>query len=200
MIKETPLIKLVNYVYIYLLLSIISWVLILCSFTLLLVPVLSTNYQVLKLYEELEFDIHRQFIRSYFKLFKQNLKDLKYVPVSLYLLLSIYALNKSFLLVLFVSNMFISVVAFFAIAVILNINLNNQDKQLTIKQIYMNFVFEYKAKQKLDLFMLCLVYFMLMYFGQTRLFIGLFMAFVFISYKILRKEKNDWIKKCSKEI
>ncbi len=189
MIKETPLIKLVNYVYIYLLLSIISWILILFSFTLLLVPVLSTNYQVLKLYEELEFDIHRHFIKSYFKLFKNNLKDLKYIFFSLYLLLSIYALNTSFLLVLFISNMFISVVAFFAIAVILNVNLDNENKQLTIKEIYMRFVLEYRTKQKLDLFMLCLIYFMLMYFGQMRLFIAMFMAFVFISYKILRKEK-----------
>ncbi|WOO88575.1 hypothetical protein RZE84_06500 [Mollicutes bacterium LVI A0075] len=192
MIKETPLIKLVNYIYIYLLLSIISWILILCSFTLLLVPVLSTNYKVIKLYEELEFDIHRQFIKSYFKIFINDFKhNIRYIPFSLYLLLSIYALNNSFLLTLFVSNLFISVVAFYIIAIILNINLNEEEKKLSIKQIYIYFVMEYTAKQKLDLFMLSLVYLLFMYFGFTRLFIAGLMIFVYVSYKILRKEKND---------
>lgn len=192
MIKETPLIRLVNYIYIYLVLSIISWILILCSFTLLLVPVLSTNYKVIKLYEELEFDIHRQFIKSYFNIFINDFKkNVRYVPFSIYMLLSIYALNNSFLLALFISNLFISVVVFYMIAVLINVNLNEEEQKLSIKQIYIYFVTEYSTKQKLDLFMLSLIYLLLMYFGFTRLFIAGLMIFVYVSYKILRKEKND---------
>ncbi|WOO90377.1 hypothetical protein R2F61_06495 [Mollicutes bacterium LVI A0078] len=147
---------------------------------------------MIKLYEELEFDIHRQFIKSYFKIFINDFKhNIRYIPFSLYLLLSIYALNNSFLLTLFVSNLFISVVAFYIIAIILNINLNEEEKKLSIKQIYIYFVMEYTAKQKLDLFMLSLVYLLFMYFGFTRLFIAGLMIFVYVSYKILRKEKND---------
>ncbi|MFV0556131.1 MAG: hypothetical protein ACK5LM_03380 [Lactovum sp.] len=190
MIKETPLIKLVNYIYIYLLLSIFSFFLITLSFSILLIPVIVTNYKVLSLYEELEFDIYRQFIKSYFLVFKENLKQLRYSPLSLYLLLSLYALNYSFSLTLFIGNLFMTILALYIILFLSIISLE-LEKKLKLKEIYIYFVEQYKSKQKIDLLMLTSTYMMLLYLGYYRLFIACFMLLIVLSYKMLRKVKND---------
>ncbi|WOO86786.1 hypothetical protein RZE82_06600 [Mollicutes bacterium LVI A0039] len=189
MTTEPRIITIVNNVYFYLVISLLSLVAIYLSVSILLIPVVATVFDMIEEKKDEEFDVYRHFLKKILEKFKLNIKSSKYCIFSVYYFISIYAVSVSTSFAMMFANIFVSIALMYIIIVIADILTSNET--CGIKKVYQTYIFKYTNKQKIDLFMLVTTFSLLMFFGYIKIFMASMLLFIYISYNILRKEVHN---------
>lgn len=147
MIEQTTLMKFSNVLYIYLLITLLSSVLISLSFSLLLIPVLITNFRVIRLLMKKEIDAYSTLFRIYFMEFKKSMKYLRYTLLSIYLIFVLSAISVSPNFIILVVNIVLSISTIFIIFCLTWIA-SKEEKRIPLKTLYKVYILQISIKSK----------------------------------------------------
>lgn len=189
MTNETKLIKLINNIYLYLVMTLLGLLCIYISFSILLIPVILTINEILKLKKEDELDVYRGLLKTIVKKIKANLKYAKYCPLSIYYFISIYSIMVSSSFTIMFANMFVSIAILYIIVFLAN-TISSANQKSKLKDLYLIYLTKYTIKQKIDMLMLTIGYSMVMFIGYLNVFTLGSVLYIIIAYAILRKEEE----------
>lgn len=159
MMEQTKLMKFSNNLYIYLLITLLSSILILVTFSLLLIPTLITNFRIIRLFMEKKIDAHSTVLRIYLIEFKKSMKYLKYILLSIYLLLVLSAISISPNFIILVINIVLSISTIFVILCLTWIA-SQEDHRRSLGKIYKIYISQISIKHKLIILTISLMLFL----------------------------------------